>query len=189
MVSDAQQKANEENAKLGGVKTEEGKEASKFNALKHGVLRQSITDYEKDFYLEVFGELMEQYQPANITEKILVERIALCYLKLFRVQKTETEFMKAKLDPHIEKVASWIDMSEALKGEVVNEGYIPKISNDTVLQLMATYSRYETTLENRLYKALHELERQQRLLRGEPVAAPVAVDIGIDKMGSFGENA
>lgn len=38
MVSDTQQKANEENAKLGGVKTEEGKEISKFNALKHGVL-------------------------------------------------------------------------------------------------------------------------------------------------------
>ncbi len=189
MVSDAQQQANEENAKLGGVKTEEGKAISRFNAQKHGILRESITNYEQDFYVEFFDELMEQYRPANITEKILVERVALCYLKLFRVQRTETEFMKARLDPHIEKVASWIDMTDALKGEVVNEGYIPKLTSDDVLKLMSTYSRYETTLENRLYKALHELERQQRLRKGDVVPAPVAVDVGIEKMGSFSEIA
>lgn len=187
MTSEIQQIANIQNASLGGVKTEQGKAVSKFNAQKHGILRQSITTYEQEFYMEVFDELMEQYQPVNITEKILVERVALCYLKLFRVQKTETEFMKAQLDPHIEKVASWIDMSEALKGEVINEGYIPKITSEDVVQLMGTYSRYETTLENRLYKALHELERQQRFRKGEMVPSPVAIDVGIEKMGSFGE--
>lgn len=37
--------------------------------------------------------------------------------------------------------------------------------------------RYETTIENRLYKTLHELERIQRMRRGEIIAAPVLLDI------------
>ena len=36
-ISDKQLEANRKNAKLGGVKTEEGKAVSRLNALKHGV--------------------------------------------------------------------------------------------------------------------------------------------------------
>lgn len=35
-ISQKQIEANQKNAKLGGVKTEEGKAVSKYNALKHG---------------------------------------------------------------------------------------------------------------------------------------------------------
>lgn len=167
MVSDVQQAANEQNAKLGGVKTEEGKKISKFNALKHGILRVSISPYENDFYLQIYNDLETQYQPANITEDILIERIALYYLKLYRVQKTETEYMKAKLDPHIIEATGFPNLSEAMmKNEVVNEGYIPQITEEDVLQLVSVYSRYETTIENRLYKAIHELQRMQAIRKG-----------------------
>ena len=36
--------------------------------------------------------------------------------------------------------------------------------------------RYETTIENRLYKALHELERLQRLRGGQSVPAPLILE-------------
>ncbi len=42
MVSKKQLKANRENAKKGGVKTEEGKAITKYNALKHGLLAKEI---------------------------------------------------------------------------------------------------------------------------------------------------
>jgi len=40
--------------------------------------------------------------------------------------------------------------------------------------------RYETTMERGLYKALHELQRLQAARQGDPVAAPVAVDVTLD---------
>ena len=42
---------------------------------------------------------------------------------------------------------------------VVSEGYTPKISEEHMVILRDIYARYETTLENRLYRAMHELER------------------------------
>jgi hypothetical protein len=38
-------------------------------------------------------------------------------------------------------------------------------------------SRYETTIERSLHRALHELERWQARRKGEPVMAPIAVDV------------
>jgi len=42
MTTQQQIEANRQNAKLGGVKTEEGKEISKYNALKHGLLSKEV---------------------------------------------------------------------------------------------------------------------------------------------------
>jgi hypothetical protein len=41
-TSQKQIDANRENAKKGGVKTDEGKAVSKYNALKHGILSKQI---------------------------------------------------------------------------------------------------------------------------------------------------
>jgi len=41
-TSQKQLEANRQNAKLGGVKTEEGKAVSKYNALKHGLLSKEV---------------------------------------------------------------------------------------------------------------------------------------------------
>ena len=45
-ISDKQLEANRENAKLGGVKTEEGKAVSRLNAIKHSILSNILTDEE-----------------------------------------------------------------------------------------------------------------------------------------------
>jgi len=41
-------------------------------------------------------------------------------------------------------------------------------------------SRYEASIDRALYRALHELERVQRLRAGDAVPAPQAVDINVD---------
>lgn len=48
MLSQKQLEANRRNAKLGGVKTEEGKDISKYNALKHGSLAQEVIIESED---------------------------------------------------------------------------------------------------------------------------------------------
>jgi hypothetical protein len=40
--------------------------------------------------------------------------------------------------------------------------------------------RYERAIERQLYKAINQLERQQRLRVGDNVPAPVAVDVDVN---------
>ena len=54
------------------------------------------------------------------------------------------------------------------------------MQHEDVEPLSSVYPRYQTTIENRLYKAMHELERLQRMRKGEHVASPVAVDVAHD---------
>ena len=188
MVSNKQVKANKQNALLGGVKTPEGKEISKFNARKHGILSQSITEYEKGFYFNILEDLENQYVPIGIIERILIERIAIYYLKLFRVQRAETEFMKSRLNPFKTATDGGINIDEeGLLGRtvVINKGYSPKITDEDIERLIEIYARYETTIENRLFRTIHELERAQRLRKGELILPPIMADI--NKLGSFGE--
>lgn len=110
-------------------------------------------------YLEIYADFIREYQPVTIFEKILVERATIYYLKLFRVQKAEQDYIKSRFDPHIERPAPWIDMTEFTKGEVVHEGYVPKITDENIQKLSDTYTRYEIMLENRLYRVIHEPER------------------------------
>lgn len=187
MVTDKQLQANRENGRLGGVKTEEGKEVVKFNALQHGILRNTLTEYEKEFYLEIYADFVRQYEPATLFERILVERATIYYLKLFRVQKAEQEYMKATLNPRVVKthgVPSAYDLG-LLKDEVVNEGYVPQLTHEHIQKLSDVYSRYEITLENRLLKVIHELERLVAIRKG--IRVPQAT-VNVIQMGSFGRN-
>ncbi len=191
MISDNQQKANEQNAKLGGVKTPEGKEISKYNAQKHAILRQTITEYEKELSDFVFNQLVKELNPEGVIEEILVERIAIYYVKLFRVGKAEKEYLKSLLLPtKIEYPKGNKYELASLQEERVIQGYQSKVSPADIEQITNIYSRYEITIENRLYKALYELERIKRMTKGESISPPVSVENKIAEilMGSYGRN-
>lgn len=178
-ISPKQLEANRENAKLGGVKTEAGKAVSKYNAIKHGILRQAITEYERDLYQDFVDDLLEQLAPVGLTETILVERIAVCYLRLFRIAKVENEYMQSKLNPHIVENS----FSLLIKGDdrVIQEGYVPKMSLDTLEDLNEKILRYDTNIERSLYRALHELQRIQAARAGEKPPAPIAIDVDVSQ--------
>ncbi len=171
-ITPKQRVANEQNAKLGGVKTERGKSIVRFNARKHGILAELITDYEKDIYKQYLDQLFEELQPKTCIEEMLVERIALCYLRLYRTGRAECEYVQSWLNPHIEGDIVGISFTE-----VKRKGYIPILSHKTVDDLSRTYLRYETGIENRLYKAMHELERLQRMRSGEVIHAAMVIDV------------
>ena len=182
-MSDTSQKqieANRENAKKGGVKTEEGKAVSKYNALKHGILKTVVSEYEENFYTETIERLDEHFRPVGVLEKILIDRIGIYYLRLYRIAKAENEYMKSKLDRRHVVVKDLLDTSASYTKIIVeNEGYLPRITDDEVEILSSTYLRYEIAVENRLYKALHELQRLQATRNGEAVPPPAVLDIDI----------
>ena len=56
---------------------------------------------------------------------------------------------------------------------------------------MQILSRYESSLEKSFYKAIHELQRVQAIRMGQPVLAPIALDInvsGINEVGFVSQN-
>lgn len=179
MSSEKQIEANKINALKGGVKTEAGKEITKFNAQKHGILRQTITDLEKNIYSDILDQLNNELKPEGIVEEVLVEKIAIFYLRSFRVAKAESQFIKSMINPRIVKYTD--DMpSDFIKVE--KEGYTPKINYEPINNFGNVFLRYETTIENRLYKALHELERIQARRKGEKVVAPLSVDVNMGRI-------
>ena len=153
-ISDKQLEANRLNATKGGVKTDEGKNVVRFNARKHGILGSLVAEYEGDFYNNYLDQLFDEFQPVSIIENILVERIALHYLKLFRLAKAETEFMKSCLHPTKIFGDSLFDVDE--------QGYVPTIKQEQMQQLVEIYCRYETATENRLYRAIKELKEYRQ---------------------------
>ncbi|NCN11697.1 hypothetical protein GW937_00050 [Candidatus Kaiserbacteria bacterium] len=186
-ISEKQLKANQENGKKGGVKTNEGKEVSKYNALKHGILKATVSEYEEEFSNDVMDRLNSQFQPVGVLEKMLVDRIGYFYIRLFRVAKSENEYMKSILNPRKVTVKDIIPQIEFTETIVENEGYIPVLKDTSVEKLTSTYLRYEIALENRMYKAIHELQRLQASRNGEKIPPPLAVDIDMtgDKADGF----
>lgn len=148
MISNKQLLANQSNAKLGGVKTNEGKKKVRFNALKHGIWGMLISEYESDLYQDLLSDLIDELQPKGIIQNMIVERIAVAYLRMYRLAKAENEFIQATLKPSNPDIS--LKFNE--------DGYDPIINRQDVNAMIDTYARYDTTIENHFYRALKELQ-------------------------------
>ena len=106
-ISEKQLIANRENAKLGGVKTESGKDVAKFNALKHGILSKStiITTGDGEEDIEMFeaitDRLVQDFQPVGLAEEILIDRMVSSYWRLQRVMRAEVGEIRLVQDSYI----------------------------------------------------------------------------------------
>lgn len=153
-ISPKQLIANKNNAKKGGVKTEEGKLVSSKNALRHGCLSQQVLPEEFELYQNLYDELVIEMKPENILERVLVERIAGHILQLNRVSFSKNEFVNACANP-----GKFKDLFEDMVPNqivTVEEPYKPKIKHGDVKVLLELYHRYEISVENRFYKAIRE---------------------------------
>jgi len=92
-LSEKQLEANRQNAKLGGVKTEEGKAISRFNAIKHGILSKEIllTSEDENSLLELGKNLRSELKPQTEIELLLIDRIVANTWRLRRALKAEKE--------------------------------------------------------------------------------------------------
>ena len=173
MASDKQIRANRRNArKSTGPKTPEGKSVVSHNALKHGLLSQQILlpDEDEASLVQLSEHLHSQLQPVGELESLLVERIVAAAWRLRRVLAVETGIYK------------W-ERSNNYAGEDYSLG-LAFIQDANGANAFSKLSRYETTIERGLYKALHELQRLQAARRAEAnVVPPHAVDVNVDVSG------
>ncbi len=162
--------ANQQNAKLGGVKTETGKEVSKLNSTKHGLLSQEVLlkDENKPELATLRQQLNDYFQPETGMEQILVDRIIANVWRLKRVLKIETEMIENDCKP------GFMENEKKGLGTALSYDFA---NNDTYGKLI----RYETSIERGLYRALHELQRMQAQRKGQQVPLPVVIDVEMNK--------
>lgn len=155
---------NMEKLPKGGPKTEEGKAVSKYNAIKHGILTKDIVlkSEDENELIEYGKKIRAELKPANEMELLLVERIIANTWRLKRALRGEKEMIEH--DMHTEK-----DFGSALSYDFANYDSYGK------------FTRYETSLERGIYKALHELQRLQATRNGEKVVLPFAVDVNLSE--------
>jgi len=170
MTSDKQTEANRRNArKSTGPKTPEGKAVVRLNALKHGLLSQDILlPGEDEATLRELGErLGSELQPVGELEGLLVEQIIAAVWRLRRLRRVEASIFAWELD----NVVTVPDKS------MLGLSFIRDANSANAFSKL---SRYETTIERSLYRALHELQRLQAARRAEgSVIPPVAVDVDV----------
>jgi hypothetical protein len=170
VTSNLQIEANRRNAKLStGPKTARGKQVSSLNALRHGLTAQHVTlfDESEEDFRGFHGDLMAALKPEGAMEFHLAERVVLCAWRLRRVYRIETGLFRKRR-------TSWVN-GEAASTNEVDVVFLRLAAQDNDL---AKLSRYETSIERSLQRALGALERSQARRRGEPVFGSLIVNVG-----------
>jgi len=142
------------------------------------LLAQGITELDDaQAYTALLERLNEAHQPIGDVESFLVERIALAMVRLRRIARMEAEFITGVLIRR--RPASFPGLPATMELGAVEA-------------LAGTFQRYESAIENKLYRATNQLERLQRIRLGEEVSAPVTVDVALHAeghaVGSFGNS-
>jgi hypothetical protein len=170
--------ANRRNAqKCTGPKTEEGKRASRMNALRHGMsARTLVLPYEDEIeYHELRAKLIEGYQPANNQELMLVDQIAAGYWRTARARAYERDMLAGqvatrKLDNGLSPAPD-PDRDDYAGAVVLTKE--PKASFDN-------YFRYDASIERALYRAINALEKiQSRRIREERLSQRRVPEMGL----------
>ena len=93
MTTEKQAEANRRNAsKSSGPKTDEGKAASRLNALRHGLRARTVVqpgDDQSEFD-QLSADLQEACDPQNRPEELLVEKMVIAEWQLARLQRAES---------------------------------------------------------------------------------------------------
>jgi hypothetical protein len=186
MSSPAQIAANQRNAELStGPKTSEGKAVSSKNASKHGLLALDVIlpDEDLEAFVEFIQGLEQEFNPQGELEHALVERIVALLWRLRRAGKLEAAvlfFHRCR----VRKVNSDEEADESVaENKIINEyatnWAIRGASYINGENSLAKLSRYESSIQRNLLRMMHELQRLQAVRKGEPVAAPQALDIDV----------
>jgi len=164
MTTEKQITANQKNALKGGVKTEEGKEISRYNSVQHGIFLKSLNDEEKPVFTERLERLVNEMNPETEIEELLIKRLAFLMIRLDRIAQAEFR----ELEDEIKAIYNdaWRSLEHYTRYEKRGSYEI--------------YQKYETNLENRIYRLLNQYERMKRLRLGEIVPAPVNIDINTE---------
>jgi hypothetical protein len=150
--------------------------STRANATKHGLLAVGVTELDDvEGYRNMLRDLIKESNPVGTIEMFLVESAAVEMVRLRRARRLEAEYLTEILNPPIESGL----MCELPPLVQVDPGLPSVMKLQSVQPLVSVFQRYESTIAHRLFRTLHELERLQRIRRGEKISAPAALDVNI----------
>lgn len=125
-----------------------------------------IADFEQ--------RLLEATKPEGPLENLLVEQIAITYLRMHRCARAEAALHKSVWEPL--KQDYYYAPRRRKKGEPPEEP-VPYFHGNVFTTQVHLMENLQMRLANCLFRSLHELERMQRMRKGEFVPAPFAGDL------------
>ena len=189
-ISAAKLEANRSNAKRStGPKSPEGKQRSRLNAMKHGILTSELLIREGPnaenarAFNEMLAALRQDRAPVGALEDLLVEKIAVCFWRLRRVLRCEAGLAIHDLELKFhENVSFSREPDDPILG--LRDDNEHRYSQHLTIPLsgeMDRLLRYETSVHRQLVYYINQLERMQRARKGEHVPAPVSVQVSSDE--------
>lgn len=180
-VTEKKLAANRRNAQVStGPKTEEGKNRSRRNSLKHGILTsallitQGVSAEDPAEFDELLSSLGRDLEPVGALEQILVEKIAKCCWRERRAHRCEAGLISLASATQ-SKEREWDMMLHRERAATTDHCSLPLGAElDRIL-------RYETAIHRQLVYAINQLERLQRARKGEHVPAPLSVQLSSDQ--------
>jgi len=172
-TSNKQIEANRRNAvNSTGPRTAEGKQASRLNALTHGLRAKEIVipGLEDPAEFEaILTELYEEWEPEGYTELHLVEQIAVAIWRLRRGNRAELGHIRKQMNDLEARIYSKTELEIARQRLSIPQGFE-----------LQQIQRYEAAIRRDMYKAIDQLERRQRRRKGEPQPPTVNVNVAHD---------
>ena len=159
MTSPKQVQANRENARLStGPRTEEGKERTARNAIKHGFRAKEplIPGEDPEEFTRHGAELVVEFAPISVVEQNLVEQLIDITWRLKRFGRIEAAIINDLFDKAAEQEGNQDKDGEQLLGNALSDSHA-----------LNRLSRYEAQLARRYHNTMKELrEVQKRRRRG-----------------------
>ena len=149
---------------------------TRLNAVKHALLAKGITELDDSDAHESWAQgLAEEYRPVGHLEKFFVESIAFHMIRLERARRIEAEYITGEIHPPV----NGLGLRDVLDLDVAAPALPATVTARSAMNLVSGFQRYETAIENKLYRAINQLERLQRTRKGEFVPAPESIDVSV----------
>ncbi len=142
MTTEAQIKANQENAKKStGPTSIEGKQRSSMNAITHGIFAKIplLPGENEEQFIILREDLIKTYQPIDTMEMHLVQRIYLGLIRQKRLQEAEAAKLKISMMPEVLAVS----VNQILSASTKKEYSAEDLSNRTI----ESYRYYEAAMK------------------------------------------
>ena len=159
------------NGGRGGPRTPEGKAVSRMNALKHGIFATALSDRDHEELHGVCGRLCESFQPEGMVEEMLVEKLALVYLRLQRCARAEAQYQERIWEEVAPPPQPEPPRRRRKKGEAEAPEPPPappppprqyKFDHYAFERAAQLFWRYDTTFTNQMLRIIKELRSLQR---------------------------
>lgn len=145
-------KANKKN-KLGGVKTPEGKNISRLNAVKHGFFSELITEHDKISHKTFSDAMYDLIEPKDIFQTELLEILLSNFLSYRRIALLESRMIKHELE-------NAITCNDPYSLEFGETSYQIKFK-ESIIDELIKFQRYKTSALNSIIKTKKAIDNSQ----------------------------